>query len=172
MVWSHRHHASHAEVLEIHETRCLCPDRLEIIATLGVLARDVHLHQYVDDPIRRGAERIHGVPERGTIERMKKMKASEMLHFVPLQVANQVPAKRQGEGVHLFQRLLNPIFTDVPKARVPCGLQRIRSMGFGHRDNRDRLAVPAAPYRCVDPLSNLPNPVRQVEKRHKAASYR
>src|SRR6185503_12126240 len=102
------------------------------------------------------------------------MKAPEMLHLVPLQVPDEVPAERQLEGIHLVERFLNAVFTDVPKARVPSGLQRIRSMGLGHRDDRDRFASPvsAAPSRRVDPLPNLPNPVRQVEKRHKAASYR
>src|SRR5947207_4473783 len=109
MVWSHRHHASHAEMLELLETRRLGPDCLEIVAALGVFARDVHLHQDVEDAVRRRTGRVHGIGERRSIERMKKMKASEMLHFVPLQLAYEMPAERQGEGVHLFQRLLNPI---------------------------------------------------------------
>ena len=106
---------------------------------------------------------------------MEQMKAREVLHLVPLQVTDEVPAELEGgDGVHLLQRLLYPVLTDVPKAHIPCGLQRVRSVGLGHGDecHLSRLYVPAAPCRRVDPLPNLPNPVRQVEKRHKAATYR
>jgi hypothetical protein len=73
-----------------------------------------------------------------------------------------------------MQRFLNPILPDVSNTHVPRGLEGVGSMGLGHGNDRDLalLSVPAAPCRCVDPLPNLPNPVRQVEKRHKAATYR
>src|SRR5687767_128220 len=103
---------------------------------------------------------------------MEQMKTREMLHLVALQVADEMPPERKLEGVHLFQRLLDLVLTNVLKPRVPCGLQRVQSLSLRNRDDPDRLIVPAAPHRCVDPLPNLPNPVCQVAKRHKAASYR
>src|SRR5919108_4714535 len=102
---------------------------------------------------------------------MEQMKTSEMLHLVPLHVTDHVPAERERQSVHLAERLLDLVLANVPKACVPCGLQRVRSVRLGDGDDCYRLSPPAtsALCRCVDPLPNLPNPVRQVEKRHKAA---
>src|SRR5688500_12583221 len=103
---------------------------------------------------------------------MEQMKAREVLHLVPLQMTDEVPAERQLENVHLLQCFLNAVLTDVPEACIPRGLQRIRSVVLGHRDDRHRLPVTTALSCCVDPLPHLPNPRRQVEERHEAATYR
>src|SRR5436190_19476210 len=101
------------------------------------------------------------------------MKPRERLHFVALQVANEVPPQRQSERVHLVQRFLDLVLAHIPKAGIPSSLQRIESVCLGHGDELYRLAfLTAATRRFVNPLPNLPNPLRQVGKRHKAASYR
>src|SRR5687768_14357830 len=103
---------------------------------------------------------------------MQEIEPWKMFHLVALQVADQVPPEGLRDGAHLVERLLDPVFTNVPEAHTPRGLQRIGPVSLGHRHDRDRLAVTAAPNRCIDPLPHLPNPVREVEKRHKTPSYR
>jgi len=75
---------------------------------------------------------------------------------------DEMPTNRDGNGVHLWQRLLNPVLSDVSKARIPGRLNCVGPVSLGDGDNRYKLAMTAAAPSRLDASADLSKPVREV----------
>src|SRR5690242_13705792 len=103
---------------------------------------------------------------------MEKVEPREELHFVALEVTNEMPAYGDGDEIHLWQGFLHAILTDVSNTGIPGRLNGVRAMRLGYSDDRHPLSVTTAPSCRLDSISNFSQPVREVWKRHNVASYR
>src|SRR2546423_5238410 len=103
---------------------------------------------------------------------MHQLEARRVLRFVPLEMADEVPPDRGMNDIHLGERLLNPVFTDVPEPCFEPGLYGFRAMGLRHGNDRDALSMTSPLNRRVDFRPDLPQSLRQVRKWHNAPSYR
>jgi len=87
-------------------------------------------------------------------------------------MADEMPANRDGDRLHLWQSLLNPVLADISKPSIPGRLYGVRPVGFGDGDDRDRLAMTATSLRRLDLSAHLSKSVREVGKRHNVPIYR
>ena len=100
------------------------------------------------------------------------MEAVERLHLVSLQMADEVPPNGRRRRRPSSAALPAPDFRRRRRGRVGRRLHGIGPVRLRDCDDRDRLAVPPAPHRSVDPVAHLTEPRRKVRKRHNVAIYR
>src|SRR4051794_37568616 len=85
---------------------------------------------------------------------------------------DHVPADRHRDTGHLLDRFLYAIFSHVPEAGLPRRNWRVGAVRLRHRNDGDRLTVPAPLPRPLDPFTYIGEPCREVLKRHNMRIYR
>ena len=93
---------------------------------------------------------------------MHEREAVEEAHLVALQVADEVPAHRHVDRLHLRQRFLHAVLAHVVDAGLPRGADRLGAVRLRDGDERDALAMPAARDRAVDPSPRVGDARREV----------
>jgi hypothetical protein len=83
---------------------------------------------------------------------MHEVERVELLHLVPLQVPDEMPAERSIDLRHLPERLLHLVLPYVPHSGVPRCQRRVGTVGLRHGHHGHALAVPASRLRPLDLL--------------------
>jgi hypothetical protein len=91
---------------------------------------------------------------------MHEIEPRHVLRLVPLKMSDEMPADRGTNRIHLVDRLLNPVLTDVPEPCLNCRLDRFGTMRFGHGDDRDLLALTPTLDGSLDAVPDLPQAIR------------
>jgi hypothetical protein len=77
------------------------------------------------------------------------------LHFISLEVTDEMPTNGRTTSCHLAKCLLDAVFADVFEARMPCSGDCIRPMRLCNGDDPNLLAMPSPTGGFADPLPNL-----------------
>ena len=128
---------------------------------LGRLAREVDLCQQLELAAPAAGTFIQSRRDSGIVDRMDDVESRAGLPgLVRLQMADEVPAKRQiGGPVHLFEGLLDLVFSEVDLARVGGGPDVVGGEGFGDGDEANRGGVAPGPAGGArDPIANASQP--------------
>ena len=98
--------------------------------------------------VPRARRTVHRIREPRAVQRMQELEAADLLHLVPLQMADRVPSHRHRHRIHFRQRLLHPVFAHVVQS---CLLRRFHGVRVRASWSPRRWS-PAARARPVRPL--------------------
>ena len=103
------------------------------------------------------------------VDRLDERKPpSRQLHLVGLQVADQVPFGAL-DGVHLRQRLLDPVLAKVAQSRLQGLRANLGTEPFGDRDDRDLVRIAS---RASDALADRTQPFADAHRKATIAPNR
>src|SRR6266704_1397819 len=163
---SYCHHSTNSDPRERDESLSLGQKIGESVAALGRLSRKIQLDQHIDRSTAVEPERAYGVGQPRTIERVQQHELLQRLHFIPLQMSDQMPANWHIDSGHLLQRFLNFVLADVPQTSFVRRLNDVGAVRLRDCDESDFLPVPTPPRSRVDSGPYVSYTLSQARKSH------